>query len=598
MLHAAYDLRLVDLSILVAILTSYTALDLAQHKFERNFSASFIWLLSGAIAMGIGIWAMHFIGMLAMQIPIPVQYNWPLVGCSILPAIAASGLALYLVTQPQLRWSDWLTGSVVMGSGIVTMHYIGMMAMQVPAVVQYHLGWVGGSIAIAVGVSWVALWLGFNSSQSGIWFKLGSALLMGLAIPLMHYTGMAAIQFVTTDQTKLAIAQAQAASSAPPELIAAIIALVTCIFLGWTLLNSMFRHHLNVERIRAQALQDDSLQLQSTLQCQAELAALAEARSQKLEAALSELRRIQIQLVHSEKMSSLGQLVAGVAHEINNPVNFIYGNLAYANEYVANLLKIVAAYQQDCPHPSAHTQALIEDVDLPFLQDDLDKILASMKEGAERIKTIVQSLRNFSRLDEAELKMVNIHDGIEATLLVLHNRLSITTDDRSLDIHIHKEYGDVLPLSCYPGHLNQALFNILTNAIDALEEKVRRQPEETFQPMITIRTQAGQWGSVQICISDNGLGIEPNAKRRIYDPFFTTKTINQRSGLGLSVAHNIIVEQHQGHLRCMSTVGQGTQFQIELTNQVTLSSAPLDLRSLMTTDLDDATEVQDDHIAA
>lgn len=598
MLNAAYDERLVGLSILVAILTSYTALDLAQHKTDRKFSANAIWLLGGAIAMGVGIWAMHFIGMLALQLPIPVQYNWWIVGCSVLPAIAASGLALYLVTQPQLRRVDLLVGSITMGSGIATMHYVGMMAMQVPAIMHYHLGWVAGSVAIAVGVSLVALWLGFNSSKSGIWAKLGSALLMGVAIPLMHYTGMTATQFQVTNATKTAIATVQTTSSTPPELTAAIITLVTCIILGWALLSSIFRHHLHVEQIRAQSLQDNSVQLQIALQRQAELAALANARSEKLEAALNELRRIQIQLIHSEKMSSLGQLVAGVAHEINNPVNFIYGNLAYANDYVADLLKIITAYQQDCPTPSGDTQALMEEVDLPFLQDDLGKILASMKEGTERIKTIVQSLRNFSRLDEAELKMANIHDGIEATLSVLQNRLTLNTDKRIIEIRIHKEYGDLFPLSCYPGHLNQALLNILTNAIDALEEKVRRQPDDAFQPLITIRTQTCQQGSVQICVSDNGLGIEPSTKRRIYDPFFTTKTINQRSGLGLSVAHNIIVEQHQGKLRCMSTVGQGTQFQIELANQVTLSSAPLDLRSLMASDLDDATETPEDQVAA
>lgn len=598
MLDAAYDLRLVGLSILVAILTSYTALDLAQHKTDRKLSTNFIWLLSGAIAMGVGIWAMHFIGMLALQMPIPVQYDWWIVGYSVLPAIAASGLALYLVTQPHLHRVDLLVGSGIMGSGITAMHYVGMTAMQVPAIMQYQLGWVAGSGAIAVAVSLVALWLGFNSFRSGIWAKLGSALLMGLAIPLMHYTGMMAMQFQITDATQTAIASAQATASTPPALIAAIITFVTCIILGWALLISIFRHHLNVEHIRAQALQDNSVQLQAALQRQAELAAIANARSEKLEVALNELRRIQIQLVHSEKMSSLGQLVAGVAHEINNPVNFIYGNLAYANDYVADLLKIIAAYQQDCPIPSADTQALIEEVDLPFLQDDLGKILASMKEGTERIKTIVQSLRNFSRLDEAELKMADIHDGIEATLLVLQNRLTLHTDQQTIEIRIHKEYEKIPPLSCYPGHLNQALLNIFTNAIDALEEKVKRQSDDAFQPLITIRTQTCQQGSVQICISDNGLGIEPSTKRRIYDPFFTTKTINQRSGLGLSVAHNIIVEQHQGKLRCMSTVGQGTQFQIELANQVTLASAPLDLRSLMASDLDDATEPPDDQIAA
>jgi PAS domain S-box-containing protein len=295
----------------------------------------------------------------------------------------------------------------------------------------------------------------------------------------------------------------------------------------------------------------------------------AQAQTQQLEQTLHQLQRTQSQLIQSEKMSSLGQLVAGVAHEINNPVNFIYGNLTYADEYTQNLLKILQIYQQEYPQPTTAISEKIEAFEINYIVEDLPKILASMKVGADRIRDIVLSLRTFSRLDEAEMKKVDIHEGIESTLMILQNRLKNKLDRPA--ITVFKEYGQLPEVECYPGQLNQVFMNLLSNAIDALEmqidnsDKTAKKPAKPSKNLeIRIRTEITNNNCVAIRIADNGSGISADVKKRLFDPFFTTKPIGKGTGLGLAISHSIITEKHGGELSCNSQLGQGSEFAIEI----------------------------------
>lgn len=279
---------------------------------------------------------------------------------------------------------------------------------------------------------------------------------------------------------------------------------------------------------------------------------------------LQALQQTQMQLIQSEKMSSLGQLVAGVAHEINNPVNFIYGNLVHADEYTQDLLHLMALYQQYHPQPHPAVQAELEAIDLNFLIDDLPKLLSSMRVGADRIQKIVLSLRNFSRMDEAEMKEVNLHDGIDSTLMILQSRLKATSDRPS--INIVKEYGNLPGIECYPGQLNQVFMNILSNAIDAVDERLEHclQQTEPYSPTITIETTLLNGNQVQIAIADNGFGIPEPVQHRLFDPFYTTKPVGKGTGMGLSISYQIVTEKHQGTLRCESNPNQGSQFVVTI----------------------------------
>ncbi|MCL6434067.1 MAG: PAS domain S-box protein [Leptolyngbyaceae cyanobacterium HOT.MB2.61] len=293
-------------------------------------------------------------------------------------------------------------------------------------------------------------------------------------------------------------------------------------------------------------------------------------KAQELEQTLIKLQRTQAQVVQSEKMSSLGQLVAGVAHEINNPVNFIYGNLNHASEYTQDLIHLIQLYQQHYPNPAPDVQAAAASIDLEFLMEDLPKLLSSMRVGADRIQKIVRSLRNFSRMDEAELKTVDIHEGIDSTLMILQNRLK--SKGSHPGIEVVKEYGNLPLVECYPGQLNQVFMNILSNAIDALEEnfELRTQSFElqtsasTHLPTITIRTEKLGSNRIQIAIADNGPGMTENQRQRLFDPFFTTKPVGKGTGLGLSISYQVVTEKHRGELTCISAPGQGAEFLINI----------------------------------
>lgn len=281
-------------------------------------------------------------------------------------------------------------------------------------------------------------------------------------------------------------------------------------------------------------------------------------RTAELETALASLKRTQSQLIQEEKMASLGLLVAGVAHEINNPINFIRGNLRPAQQYAEALLKLVVLYQQEYPEPTEIIQDEIEDMDLAFLTEDFTQLLLSLKMGTERIHDIVLSLRNFSRLDEAEMKAVDIHDGINSTLLILSSKLK--------PINVVKDYGPCPQVECFPAQLNQVFMNILANAADALLESAEDTAANgsAAQPEIVIATQHIEDKFIQITITDSGPGIPEAVMNSIFDPFFTTKPIGAGTGLGLSISHQIVTERHRGTLECHSAQGQGTSFVIEI----------------------------------
>lgn len=291
---------------------------------------------------------------------------------------------------------------------------------------------------------------------------------------------------------------------------------------------------------------------------------LVEEQTAELVASNEKLKKAQVQLVQTEKMSSLGQLVAGIAHEINNPVTFIYTNLSYIQKYVQDILHLLSLYQDYMTDPPENILERMKEIDLGFVIEDLPKTLSSVEMGAERIRKIVLSLRTFSRLDEAALKNVNIHDGIESTLVILAHRL------QEKNVQIIKQYGDLPLVYCSAGQINQVFMNIVTNAIDAIEgfsqEHSDRHIHEyaDYQGKITISTEFNPPDWILIRIADNGSGITDKIKPHLFDPFFTTKAVGKGTGLGLSICYQIIVEQHQGKIFCNSELGKGTEFIIEI----------------------------------
>jgi two-component system, NtrC family, sensor kinase len=294
----------------------------------------------------------------------------------------------------------------------------------------------------------------------------------------------------------------------------------------------------------------------------------AHAQAKTLNETLCELHQTQAKLIHTEKMKGLGQLVAGIAHEVNNPVSFIHGNLKHAIEYSQDLIALIQTYESEYPNPTLPLQLQYEDLDVPFLTHDFPELMLSMKSGTERLRDIVLSLRNFARLDEAELKCVDVHEGLESAILLIQHRLL----SHSLDINhspanriqIQKQYGKLPRLHCYAGQLNQVFIAILNNAIDALELALELDP--TAQPKISITTHClldESTTSIEICIRDNGVGIAEGIQTQIFNPFFTTKPVGQGTGLGLAICHQIIA-QHQGEISCQSQLGQFTELVIRL----------------------------------
>ncbi|MCD8486887.1 MAG: PAS domain S-box protein [Desertifilum sp.] len=299
-------------------------------------------------------------------------------------------------------------------------------------------------------------------------------------------------------------------------------------------------------------------------------------QAQQLEQTIQKLQHTQTQLIHTERMSSLGQVVAGMAHEINNPINFISGNIVHAYNYARELLELVKIYQLTYPLATPQIQSQIESIDLDFIAEDLPRLLSSMKIGTDRIQQIVVSLRNFSRLDEAAVKAVDLHEGIENTLLILQHRFKSQSPTSA--IQVIKNYGNLPLVECYASQLNQVFMNLISNSIDSLREKsalLVAQQQATletksveihypFSPEISITTEVTSENQVAIRISDNGVGIGSEIKKQLFDPFFTTKPIGSGTGLGLSISYQIVIERHGGTLECFSELGKGAEFVIQI----------------------------------
>jgi len=290
-------------------------------------------------------------------------------------------------------------------------------------------------------------------------------------------------------------------------------------------------------------------------------------RTAELTQSIQQLKQTQIQLIQSEKMSTLGQLVAGIGHEINNPIGFISGNCSHIEEYVKDILRLVHLQQQKLSHSDPEIEELVEEIDLEYLAEDLPKILGSMHQGIDRLKDISLSLRTFARSDISSKVEFQIHEGMNSTLMLLKHRLKDQSDRPKIEVI--KEYGTLPPITCYPGQLNQVFMNIIANAIDAfddLHQKCSDQEINVSEPhTITITTSVDQErAGVTICIEDNALGIPPEVQDRIFEPSFTTKAVGKGTGLGLAITHQIIVDKHNGKIKCLSTLGKGTKFIITL----------------------------------
>jgi signal transduction histidine kinase len=309
-----------------------------------------------------------------------------------------------------------------------------------------------------------------------------------------------------------------------------------------------------VTQVAKRATQEGNFDLQAPVTTEDEIGILATSLNQLIEQVatqIRELKQAQARLIQNEKMSGLGQMVAGIAHEINNPANFIYGNINYAEDYIQDLLDLVELYQQHYPQPVPEIITKIEDIEFDFLSEDLPKTLSSMHSGAERIRQIILSLRNFCHLDEAEMKQVDIHEGINNTLLILSHRLKN-------GIEVVKEYGKLPLLNCYPAQLNQVFMNIISNAIDEL--LTHNEPSHS---QIIIQTKLVDDNQIEVRIRDNGLGIAPEIQDKIFDPFFTTKPVGKGTGMGLAICYQI-VEKHRGKIEVFSKVGQGAEFLVTL----------------------------------
>jgi two-component system NtrC family sensor kinase len=567
-----YNPSLVALSLVIATLSSYTVLDLAgfislleKPKLRR------VWLGGGAAAMGTGIWSMHFVGMLALSLPIALGYDFRITAASLVISVLVSYFALAVVTRVSLTRTHLISGGVLMGLGISGMHYAGMAAMQMQPAITYDPTLFVASVGIAIVASTAALWIAHTLSAPNrrhvLVKRIGAAGVMGIAITGMHYTGMAAAHFLPG-------AMCGAANGINIQWLATTIAMFTMAILIVTLLVSRFDARTTFLQGMADTLEElvskrtgelegalrqyerttHALQL-TRQEMEREIDARKQVQS-RLEHEKDEQRRLiheledtHMQLLQSEKLASIGQLAAGVAHEINNPIGFVNANLNTLKTWVQSLLQIVSAHELLVssldPAERVALVAAWKEADIDYVRDDILTLVDESIEGTDRVCRIVRDLRDFSRAGSDEWSFVDLHAGIESTLNVVHNEIKYKAQ-------VVRKYGALPQVECLAPQLNQVFMNLLVNAAQAIPER----------GVITISTASDE-RIVSISISDTGMGMSAEVVNRIFDPFFTTKPVGQGTGLGLSVSHGVI-KRHGGTIDVSSQPGSGTTFTIKL----------------------------------
>ena len=642
---ATYDYRLVVLSVLIAIMASYSALEMAGRINAARGMARAVWLGGGALAMGGGIWAMHFTGMLAYRLPLRVYYHVPTVALSFFAAVAASLLALFIVSQSPMTFLRVAVGSVLIGSGIASMHYIGMAAMRLAAMHHYDRGLWLLSIMVAIGVAFAAVSLiyYFEKRNGNKKLGIGIAVLMGLAIPLMHYTGMAAVHF-----TPMATAPDLSHAVDLSAVAQSDIVLVALAVMGFALLASMvdrriatldsklalseYCYHclfdsnphpsfvfdvqtmmvleVNQAAVKAFGFSDKEWQhlkvtalnesedvtmfagpapvgkvretqfcakegtlvdvelTSSPIMCKGKNAALLMASDiRERKRAQRERDMMEIQLRHAQKLESIGQLAAGIAHEINTPTQYIGDNVSFLEDAFSDLRQLMVEYDlllavakhgSVPPEMAEAVSTAIEAVHAGYLMEEIPKAIQQTREGVGRVSTLIQAMKEFSHPGTKEKIPLDLNKALESTITIARNEWKYVAE-------METDLDPSLPVvNCLPSELNQAVLNLIVNAAHAIEEVVGKNGYSKGKIRVQTRNQ-GDW--VEIRISDTGCGIPEKVRCRIFDPFFTTKEVGKGTGQGLVITRNVIVNKHQGTIDFETQEGTGTTFIVRLPYQ-------------------------------
>ncbi|MBF3810163.1 histidine kinase [Burkholderia pseudomallei] len=546
-MHGTFNLPLVALSLAIATLASYTALDLSalitlldQPRMRRA------WLAGGAAAMGTGIWAMHFVGMLAFSLPIPLGYDFGHTFASLAIAVVVSYFALNAVTRAALTRERLAIGGVLMGLGIAGMHYTGMSALRMQPAIAYDFTLFVASIAIAIGASTTALWIAHRLSNENeprvLMKRIAAAGVMGLAISGAWLGATIALFTVTILSATLVVSRFDARTAFLRGMTDALEELVAK---RTSELEGALRQYERTTHVLQRTRRKMEQEIDERKAAQARL----EHEKDEQRRLIRRLEETHVQLLQSEKLASIGQLAAGVAHEINNPIGFVNANLNTLRSWVQGLLDVIAVQEAltgtlaaDARAPLA---AVARDIDLDYVRGDILALIDESIDGAMRVRRIVCDLRDFSRPSGDAWAFADLHASLESTLNVVHNELKYKAD-------IVREYG-VLPLvECNAAQLSQVFMNLLVNAAQSIGT----------HGTITIRT-THDGDTVSISIADTGAGIPEDAIGRIFDPFFTTKPVGQGTGLGLSISHGI-VEHHGGRIDVESHVGRGSTLTVTL----------------------------------
>ena len=645
-MEGTYNTYLVATSYLIAVAASYTALELSRRVSQSEGRSAMLWLLGGAFSMGIGIWTMHFIGMLAFSLPMPFSYDVGITLLSLVVGIGASAFAIYIASRKRQGFAKIGLSGLLLGGGIASMHYTGMAAMEMKATISYDTPLLILSIVIAVVAACAAIWIIFTLSyfhgKRVGWLKFGAANIMGIAICGMHYTGMAAAIYSPMPDMTMADAVTD------NTWLAASVAGVALFVLGVTQLTIFFDYKLSAERKHAEKADQEAIQLSEVLDESTNEIYMFDSESlhfvkanrgayenvgysiEELQSMtpvdlkpefdigsfcklvrplrdgkkkdllfqtkhsrkdgteypvqvhlqLSELTdppifvaiitditermNLEMQLMQAKKMESIGQLAAGIAHEINTPAQFVGDNTRFIKEAFADLIQLNRSYETllDAAKNGGITSDLIEatdasanEADFEYLAEEIPSAIDQSIDGIGRISNIVRAMKEFSHPGSKERESTDLNKAIENTITVASNEWKYVSDVET------ELAADLPPVVCFAQELNQVVLNMIVNAAHAIE--MAQGADSDGKGTITIRTRPVD-GEAEIAISDTGCGIPDEIKDRVFDPFFTTKEVGKGTGQGLAMAYKTVVEHHQGRLSVDSTPGKGTTFTIRL----------------------------------